>query len=151
MLAAAKTGMQNWSEHIQAQTDANAGKIAVGEMEDIFDRTMKAGDEDERRFSSAVKSYQDEDGSCREVAGASAKLTEQLARCAERGQAQELVLDAAQDGMGDWIEHLGDMRRSEQGKIHNPLQKWLATWRAAPENINAYDRAVDKVSAAPEC
>ena len=51
MLATAKTGMRNWSDHIQAQTDANSGEITVGEMEDIFDRTMKAGDEDEKRYA----------------------------------------------------------------------------------------------------
>ena len=48
--------------------------------------------------------------------------------------------------MEDWIKHLGDMRRSEQGKIHNPQQKWLKTWRAAPKNIDAYDEAADKFS-----
>ena len=147
VLAAAKTGMRNWSDHVQAQTDANAGKITVGEMEDIFDRTMKAGDKDEKRYSSAVKRYEDRDGSCREVSGASATINEQLARCGRREQGQEPVLAAAGDGMGDWIKHLGDMRRSEQGRIHNPLQKWIATWRAAPENINAYDKAADKFSA----
>ena len=150
VLTAAKTGMEHWSEHVQAQTDANAGKITVGEMDKIFDRTMKAGDEDEKRYSSAVKSYEEQDGSCRKVPGASATITEQLARCAGRGTAQEPVLAAARDGMGDWIKHLGDMRRSDQGKIHNPQQKWLATWRAAPKNIDAYDKAADKFSG-PDC
>ncbi len=150
VLAAAKTGMRHWSEHVQAQTVAKSGEITVGEMEDIFDRTMKAGDEDEKRYDSAAKSYEAEDGSCRKVAGASAKITKQLAGCAKRAEAQEPVLTAADDGMEDWIKHLGDMRRSEQGKIHNPQQKWLATWRAAPKNIKAYDNAVEKFSA-PRC
>lgn len=151
VLAAARTGMRHWSEHVQAQTDANSGEITVGEMEDIFNRTMKAGDEDEKRYSEAVKSYEDQNGSCRRVPGAQSKITEQLARCAEREQAQEPVLAAAKGGMGDWIKHLGEMRASEQGKIHNPLQKWLETWRAAPKNIDAYDEAADKFSAAPDC
>ena len=55
-------------------------------MEDIFERTMKAGDEDEKRYRSAMKSYEDQDGSCRKVSGASAKITEQLARCGERAK-----------------------------------------------------------------
>jgi hypothetical protein len=147
VLAAAEDGMQNWSDHVQAQTDANAGKITVAEMGDIFDRTMKAGDKDEKRYKAAVKSYKDRDGSCSEVQGASPQVTRRLARCAERKRAQEPVLEAAKDGMSDWITHLGDMRRSAQGKIHNPQQKWLRTWRAAPKNINAYDAAVDKFSA----
>lgn len=150
VLSAAKTGMQHWSEHVQAQTDANAGKITIGEMEDIFERTMKAGDKDEKRYSAAVKSYEDHDGSCREVSGASAEVTKRLARCAERGRAQEPVGAAAKDGMADWTRHLGEMRRAEQGKIHNPQQKWLQTWRAAPKNIQAYDDAAEEFSA-PGC
>jgi hypothetical protein len=150
VLAAARTGMQHWSDHIQAQTDANAGKITTEEMEDIFDRTMKAGDEDEKQYRAAAKKHADQDGSCNKISGAPAEVTERLARCAERGRAQEPVLDAADDGMADWIRHLGEMRRSEQGKIHNPQQRWLATWRAAPKNINTYNEAADKFSA-PKC
>ena len=150
VLDAAKIGMRHWSEHIQAQTDANADKISVEKMDAIFDRTKKAGDEDEKRYDSAVKSYEGEDGSCRKVSGATAKTTQQLARCAEREKAQDPVLAAADDGMGDWTRHLAEMRRSEQGKIHNPQAKWLATWRAAPKNINAYDEAVEKFSP-PDC
>ena len=60
------------------------------------------------------------------------------------------MLAAADDGMEDWVKHLGDMRRSEQGKIHNPQQKWLETWRAAPKNIDAYDEKAEKFSA-PDC
>jgi hypothetical protein len=150
VLAAAKTWMQHWSEHIQAQTDANSGKITDVEMEDIFDQTMKAGDEDEERYRSAITRYEDQDGSCRKVSGASAKISDQLARCAEREKAQEPVLAAAEEGMEDWIKHLGEMRASAQGKIHNPQAQWLRTWRAAPKNINAYEEAVEDFSA-PRC
>jgi hypothetical protein len=150
VLTTAKTGMRHWSEHVQAQTDGNAGKITAGEMDDIFDRTMKAGDEDEKRYQAAVKSYKAQDGKCGNVPGASAQVSQRLARCAERGRAQDPVLDAAHDGMEDWMKHLGEMRRSAKGKIHNPQQKWLQTWRAAPKNIKAYDHAADKFSA-PDC
>ena len=37
VMAAGKDGMRHWAEHVQAQTDAFAGKITVGKMEDIFD------------------------------------------------------------------------------------------------------------------
>jgi hypothetical protein len=150
VLATAKKGMQNWSNHVQAQTDANAGEITTGEMDDIFERTMKAGDEDEKQYEAAVKSFEGRKGTCREVRGASAQVARQLARCADRQRAQEPVLRAAEDGMQDWIAHIGDMRRSAQGKLHDPAQKWLETWRAAPKNIDAYNEAVDKYSA-PDC
>src|SRR5215210_6168595 len=88
VVTTARTGMKDWSDHIQAQTDANAGKVTMEEMDDIFDRTRKAGEEDEKQYRAALKGYEDQDGSCREVSGASAEVTERLARCAERGQAQ---------------------------------------------------------------
>jgi hypothetical protein len=142
--------MRNWSDHVQAQTDANAGEITIGEMEDIFDRTMKAGDEDEKQYKAAVKSFEGRDGTCNKVSGASARVTAQLARCAERRSAQEPVLRASGDGMEDWIEHLADMRRSAEGKLHDAQRRWLETWRAAPKNINAYNKAAEKFSA-PDC
>jgi len=150
VMAVGKDGMRHWADHVQAQTDAFAGKITVGKMEDIFDRTMKAGDEDEKRYTEAVKSYHNRDGSCRPVAGASAKVTKQLNDCTKRGQAQRPVLATAEDGMADWTKHLAEMRRSMKGKIHNPQKKWLKTWRAAPPHINAYEKAANRFSA-PRC
>ena len=150
VMAAGQTGMRHWSEHIQAQTDFNAEKISLKKMDAIFDRTRKAGDEDEKRYVKAVKAHEDRSGSCKKIPGASAAIAKQLARCAKRGDAQQPVLDAAKDGMADWTKHLGVMRKSIKGKIHNPQKKWLRTWRAAPPHINAYKKAAARFSA-PNC
>jgi hypothetical protein len=150
VLAAGKDGMRNWSDHIQAQTDANAGKITIAEMDAIFDRTMKAGDHDEDRYADAIQAHQDTSGSCEAVPGAPTEVANQLTRCAERRRAQDPVLSAVHDGMADWTKHLGEMRLSMKGKIHNPQKKWLQTWRAAPRNINAYKQAAGRFSA-PDC
>jgi len=151
VLAAGKVGMRNWADHVQAQTDALAGDVTIGRMEDIFRRTQKAGDVDEKRYSRVVNAYHNRgDGSCKTVAGASAGVGKQLARCANRERAQAPVLAAAADGMADWTRHLAVMRRSEAGKVHNPQQEWLKTWRAAPPHIHAYKKAVGRFSA-PKC
>lgn len=142
--------MRQWSAHIQAQTDAFADKITVAELDDIFERTRTAGEKDVKRYAEAVKRYQGMDSSCDRVSGAPVSVARQLAGCAERGRAQRPVLAAAEAGMADWRNHLADMNRSEKGKIHNPLEKWLKTWRAAPTNITAYEKAVEKFSA-PDC
>ncbi len=142
--------MRQWSAHIQAQTDAFANKITVVELDDIFARTRKAGEEDVKQYAEAVKRYKGMDSSCERVSGAPVSIARQLAGCSGRGRAQRPVLAAAEAGMADWRNHLGDMNRSEKGKIHNPLAKWLRTWRAAPTNITAYKEAVDKFSA-PDC
>ena len=150
VMAVSREGMGHWAEHIQAQTDAKAGKITVEKMDAIFARTQKAGDEDEERYDKAVKAHADRDGSCKKVPGAPAALTKQMVQCGKRGQAQEPVLQAAKDGMGDWTRHLAVMRKSEKGKIHNPQKKWLQTWRAAPPHIKAYKKAAARFSA-PKC
>jgi hypothetical protein len=150
VLTVAKQGMRSWSEHIQAQTDANAGKITLQKMDDIFEQTRKTGEEVARRYTAAVDAYQGEKGSCHAQSEGSADVRQQMARCAQREAAQQPVLNAAERGMSDWIRHLGEMRRSKQGKIHNPQKKWLETWRAAPKNINAYHKAATKY-AAPDC
>ena len=64
VLAVGKDGMRHWSEHVQAQTDANAGKITIAEMDAIFDRTMKAGDHDETRWADAIQAHQETSGGC---------------------------------------------------------------------------------------
>ena len=140
VMAAGRNGMRHWSQHVQAQTDAFAGRITIKKMDDIFDRTMKAGDEDEARYTEAIKDHEHLDGSCGAVGGAPAEISSQLARCAKRGRAQRLVLAAAADGMADWTKHLGDMRRSKQGKIHNPQKKWLKTWRARHRTLRPIRR-----------
>jgi hypothetical protein len=150
VMAAGKVGMRNWADHVQAQTDAFAGEISIGKMEDIFRRTQRAGDEDEKRYTGAVEAYHRRGGSCRAAAGASAQVRRQLARCANRERAQGPVLAATADGMADWTTHLAVMRRSEDGKVHNPQQKWLRTWRAAPSHINAHRKAASRFSA-PTC
>jgi hypothetical protein len=150
VMAAGQKGMRHWAEHIQAQTDKNAGKITLKKMEAIFARTQNAGDEDEKRYVKAVKAHEDSPGSCKEVAGAAAPIAKQMARCAKRGHAQQPVMDAAKDGMEDWTKHLGEMRKSMKGKIHNPQKQWLQTYRAAPPHIKAYEKAAARFSA-PDC
>ena len=150
VLAVAKEGMGHWSEHIQAQTDANAEKISIKKMNEIFDRTMAAGHHDEERYTGAVQAYQDQQGTCDPTAETDSGIKAHLVKCAERERAQRPVLDAAEDGMEDWTKHLAEMRRSKKGQIHNPQKKWLQTWRAAPKNINAYEEAAEKF-AAPTC
>ena len=150
VLIEAKDGMQSWSDHLQAQTDFNDGKIDQEEMDDIFDKTRNDGNSDVERYRSAVDRHDSLHGSCGVVPGAPAEIAEGLSRCAQRSRAQQPVLAAADAGMTDWRVHLADMAKSDKGKIHNPQAKWIRTWRAAPKNINAYNKAVQEFSA-PRC
>jgi hypothetical protein len=150
VLEAAEEGIGHWSEHVQAQTDANAGDISETEMDAIFTRTRKAGDDDVRRYEDAVDEAVDRSASCRVPQGAPAEIADKLENCAERDEAQQPVLEAAKDAMDDWESHLADMRRSASSHVHDARGVWLRAWRAAPRHIKAYDKAEDKFDA-PRC
>ncbi|MET0694849.1 MAG: hypothetical protein ABWX96_19660 [Propionibacteriaceae bacterium] len=150
VLAAAEVGLGHWSEHVQAQTDANAGKISMDKMDAIFKRTRLAGPDDVSAYSDAKKDYGDESGSCDPVTGASAKIADSLSACNKRAEAQQPVLDAAADGMADWKSHLAAMQRSRMGHVHDAQGVWIKAWKAAPPHIEAYQKAVKKFDA-PDC
>ena len=60
----AKIGIGHWNEHVQAQTDLNAGKITGEQMGAIFTRTRLAGPADVQRYSNAVRSYARAEATC---------------------------------------------------------------------------------------
>ena len=125
---AAEEGVGHWAAHVQAQTDADAGKISLAEMNAVFERTKDAGSDDAQRYRKALDRYHDADGSCRADQDGAAAVAKELRRCADRAEEQQPVLEAASDAMGDWLDHLQEMRRSESGKIHDPEQLWLLRW-----------------------
>lgn len=151
VLAAAKTGVGHWAEHVQAQTDANAGRITVATMDATFARTRLAGPDDQDRYRKAVAGYEDADGSCSAVAGASNKESAALSSCRDRSKAQQPVLKAAEDAMADWRSHLAAMARSRAHHMDDAEQIWVDAWRAAPPHIQAYDKAAAAFRGAPDC
>ncbi len=150
ILAAARVGIGHWSEHVQAQTDANAGTISQDEMAAIFKRTRLDGPDDVAKYKGAVKAHDVAKASCDAPAGASAPVTEQMSRCSERSRQQKPVATAAQNGMDDWESHLAAMMRSRMGQVHDAQGVWIRAWKAAPPHISAYHRAVRNFDA-PAC
>jgi hypothetical protein len=149
-VAAAEKGIGHWSEHVQAQTDANSGKISVDRMDAIFKRTRLAGPDDVQRYRDAVDEADKESGSCSAPAEATSGERKQLNSCAARAEAQQPVLAAAEDGMRDWTSHLAAMRRSRMGHVHDAQGVWIRAWRAAPPHIEAFEKA-DRAFDAPAC
>ena len=140
VIKAADVGVGHWAEHVQAQTDQLDGKITDDTMQKIFMRTRLAGSADGERYADAVEAYDDTEGSCSPPEGAPATIRTAMADCAERADAQKPVLAAADRGAQDWASHLADMRKSRAGHVHNAQAVWMATWRAAPENIQAWQQ-----------
>ncbi|HYP46726.1 MAG TPA: hypothetical protein VEQ66_16190 [Propionibacteriaceae bacterium] len=150
VLQAAATGVGHWSEHVDAQTDANRGDISTSQMQAIFKRTRLAGPADVKRYREALARDKQLSAACQPPSGAPARVTTAMANCAKRAQAQGPVLKAAEAAMNDWQSHLSDMRMSKMGHVSDPQGVWVKSWRAAPANIKPYRQATSNFDA-PAC
>lgn len=151
VIKAAAVGIGHWSEHVQAQTDRFDGKISAEKLSSIFARTRVAGPDDLRRYDDATDAWDEADGACDDRDDASTADRAQLESCSERLSALKPVMAAAADGMGDWKQHLADMRHSRMDHVADAEKIWLDAWKAAPPHIEAFDRAEKTYEDAPDC
>ncbi|MGH3368075.1 MAG: hypothetical protein ACRDOY_12820 [Nocardioidaceae bacterium] len=147
----ARRGIGHWSAHVQAQSDLISGDNTSAQTDAIWKRTRLAGPADQKAYDAAVADYEAVDGrgTCDEVAATSANAAD----CAERMQALGPALGAGRGGMADWAAHLeamADHAAGEFGGAH-AQQMWEDTYRAAPENINEFQRADGALGKAPAC
>ena len=116
----------------------------------LFKKTRLAGPADQQRYRDALSKYEDLNGSCDKVKGATASVAEKLSNCRDRAKAQKPVLAAAADGMADWKSHLAAMQRNATTHVPHAESVWLRAWRAAPPHIEAYKKAAADFDA-PKC
>ena len=152
VLKVARTGIQHWEAHVDAERRAEAGKISFDERQEIFKATRLKGPGDQNRYADARRAYDKvKDASCGKVSGADAKVTTTLARCHDRAAAQSAVMKTAAAVMGDWKQHLSDMQRSRVQHNSDAQQVWINAYKAAPRNIDPYEKALRKFKQAPKC
>jgi hypothetical protein len=151
VLDQARTGIGHWAAHVAAERDAARGEISGKRQQEIFKATRLQGPVDQRRYAAALRDYNRVRGaSCGRAKGADDEVAATLATCQKRAAAQGPVLAAAADAMGDWKSHLADMQRSREVHVANAQRVWIEAYRAAPTNLNAYDKALDRFDA-PRC
>lgn len=149
----AKTGVDHWSEHVQAQNDADAGRITATQMQAIFKRTRLAGPDDVSAYKKVTTAYTSVDKTCSddETTADQSNLAEQLNACRSRDATLTKAMTTADAAMADWTDHLAAMKRSAGGHVHNAQDIWIAAKDAAPPNLNAFDKARRMVAKAPTC
>jgi hypothetical protein len=153
VLKEGKTGVSHWAEHIQAQKDYLSGKATEEEMRARFKKTRLKGPGDLDRYSDALSTYDDLEGSCGNVEGADSAVAASLKKCNERSKDQRPVLEATAAGMKDWKAHQRFMQRNALHKEGSPSEAqatWLKQYEAAPKNINALKKATKNFEA-PKC
>ena len=151
VLEQARTGIGHWQTHVAAQRDADRRDISAERQQEIFKETRLKGPADQKRYADALRDFDRlRDASCDKVKGADEKVTATRTSCRKRAAAQRPVMAAAADAMSDWKSHLADMQRSREVHVANAQQVWIDAYRAAPRNIDAYEKA-RKDFDAPRC
>jgi hypothetical protein len=152
VLDEARTGVGHWEAHVDAERRAEAGTISIAERQKIFKATREKGPGDQKRYAEALRAYDDvKKASCGKTDGADAKTAATMAKCRQRADAQAPVLKTAAAAMGDWKQHLADMQRSRVQHNSDAQQVWINAYKAAPRNIDPYEKALQKFDKAPEC
>ena len=152
VLDEARTGLQHWEAHVDAERRAEAGAISIAERQKIFKATREKGPGDQKRYADALREYDDvKKASCGKTDGADNKTAATMARCQKRADAQAPVLKTADAAMGDWKQHLADMQRSRVQHNSDAQQVWLNAYKRAPRNIDPYEKAMRKFDKAPDC
>jgi hypothetical protein len=139
----AKTGIAHWAGHVNAQLLADRGLIGIDEMKARWKATRLKGPADQKRYHDVLTDYENQqDSSCKKVEKAPSKINDKLAKCASRSDDQRAVLATGAAGMRDWASHLAAMQRDKTQHVANAQAIWVKAYRAAPTNINAFNRAV---------
>jgi hypothetical protein len=152
VVAAADSGVSNWSAHVQARTDLLAGRISEEKMSAVWTRTQDAGPADQQQFNTALQAYGGQP-SCGELESGSESQTQDVTDCLARAEAADNGVSAAEAAMDDWAAHLHHMSEyADGGMTAGRAQRlWVEAWREAPENITAYEDARATLSKAPPC
>lgn len=154
VVRAGSRGRENWGAHVQAYRDVVDGNIAYREADREWKRTKAAGGTDVARFDKASEAYEPTGGACRGVDGEAGGTSAALARsCAERAEAADAAVRRADDVMERWEDHLEQMAQRESHRLGDAQARRLfrAAVQKAPGEIEALQRAEDRLERAPEC
>jgi hypothetical protein len=152
VIAAAAEGVSHWRQHIQARTDMLKGRISVKKMNQVWERTRRAGPADVRRFRATERRYPS--GShCPQPRTYPPRLRPLAQHCLIRAAATTRGVRAAHGAMRDWRVHLANMVKFSRGHMSAAMAqgRWVQAWRNAPIHITAYRTARAALDRAPTC
>jgi hypothetical protein len=149
-VAAASTGASHWSIHTRARTDFLAHKITLAQTNAEFKRTKLLGPADQKTFADALAAYERVENGCN---GQSTSSEPAAATCATKAAALHTAVVAGQAVMKDWASHLNNMALHAEDEMSATQARaaWLAAWKSAPVNLNAFSAADAANTKTPSC
>ena len=153
VVQAAATVHGNWSGHVQAQLDYDAGSATLEQTRERWAATKATADVDLAAFAAAVAEYRPGAAAC--AALRPADLPEQwqqpAVQCQVRDSGLATAVAAGEDVVGDWAAHVAMMK----DKVHTDPSQYGRMWdemvAAAPPHIAAFGAARDALGGVPGC
>jgi hypothetical protein len=150
---AAQVALGNWTTHYGAQLAYDRGEISSDEAK----RRWAASKEPAQRNLDALAAATDAIGSddpCAQLDGADAvtgAAAEAVRACVARADLASGALDAAQQPLQGWRDHLQMMASKERYGTDEYLRMWDRTVSAAPDAMRGFDSAAADWREAPAC
>src|SRR5215207_9184840 len=147
LVEAARTAAGHWREHVEARTNLLSGKNSLATTRAIWKRTRLAGPTDLASLASAATAQAKARGGCSTISGTAAEP------CRQRLAALDVAASAGRATARDWANHLSMMAAHAAGAFgaEHAQHEWVAAWRGAPKNLNAFKRADEALATAPGC
>jgi hypothetical protein len=147
LVKAARTAAGHWREHVEARTNLLSGKNSLATTSAIWKRTRLAGPTDLATLASAETAQAQARGGCSAISGAAAEP------CRQRLAALDAAASAGRAASRDWANHLSMMAAyaADAFSAEHAQHQWVAAWKGAPKNLNAFKRADEALARAPGC
>ena len=154
--AAARAGTvsyRDWSRHVQAQLDLDAGRATWLGAVEVWAATRSAGAGDRQAFTLAVRRRAATAGACGAVAAQTSGAVHRSATgCRLRSAALDQALATGARVEADWARHLAATTSEAAHAPGGPQAlPWLATVQAALPTLGRFRQAQAALAEAPAC
>lgn len=155
LVAAAEKNYSDWSQHVYAQNDYDAGKITAKKAQGIWKRTKAAGPADLNLYDGAKAGWDKADhDACTGLESGQGVGADTVQACTTRAAAMSKLIGAAGPVYSGWKAHQKQMTHTEE-KSDDPdayFTEWFGRVRDAKTPLAKYEaahRAYQRTSPCP--
>lgn len=153
VVRAAGTVHGNWSGHVRAQLDYDAGTATLEETRERWAATKATADADLAAFTAAVDQYRPGAAACAALRAADLPEPWQqpAVQCQVRDAGLATAVAAGEAVVGDWAAHVAMMKDRSHTEPTQYGRMWDEMVAAAPPHIAAFGTARDALAGVPGC
>ena len=153
VVLAAGTIHGDWSGHVQAQLDYDAGTAPLAQIRERWAATKAAADADLLAFTTAVVEYRPGAAACAALRAADLpeRWQQPAVQCQVRDAGLASAVAAGEAVVRDWAAHVAMMKDKSHTEPTQYGRMWAQMVAAAPPNIAAFGTARDALTDVPGC